>query len=132
MKNLMKTTTYIFKKGPKVDNGTLDDEREPSLVGSWRIAQYCVAQGENEKPRWKEVWSFAAMDEYETNGVYVCDYINLHTIIGKWELVENIIKLIRKEQVCEYLIEELSAEVLRLKAVDDNEYISAILFERIE
>jgi hypothetical protein len=132
MDNLMKKITYIFKKGPAENGDLLNSEHKPSIIGNWRIVQYCVAQSEEEKPRWREVWSFAAMDEAETNGIYVCDYINLHSIIGKWEIYDNHIRLIRQEQACEYIIEELSAEVLRLKSTDVNEYISTIVFERAE
>lgn len=132
MKKLVEKIACIFRKEPLANTFVPSDESVPSIIGCWQIVCYSVAQGEEEKPRWKEIWSFAAMDEAETNGIYVCEYINLHSVIGKWELCGNRIKLIRKEQVCEYIVEELSADALRLKSADTNEYISSIRFEKTE
>ena len=132
MKKLIEKMSCIFKKESSVGELESNGESTPSIIGCWRIVSYSMAQGEEEKPRWKEIWSFAAMDEGETNGIYVCEYINLHSVIGKWELCDSVIKLIRKEQICEYVIEELSTCSLQLRSVDTNGYISLIQFERTE
>ncbi len=66
-------------------------------------------------PRWKEVWSFAAMDETETHGIYACDYINLHTVIGKWQLKKMHLDLERKGSKNRYNIAKISDDTLILK-----------------
>lgn len=87
------------------------------------------SQGQKQSPRWKEVWSFAAMNEDEINGIYACDYINLHTIIGKWELRNSRLKLVHKECESEYLVVELSSERLILKP-DIEESKEMLIFQR--
>lgn len=102
-----------------------------SIIGSWRLSKYTDAQDVDVKPHWKEVWSFAAMDENETDGIYVCDYINLHSIVGKWILKNNSLKLHRKESENDYYIEELSDDTLVLKPHSVNIYKS-IVFQRVQ
>ena len=99
-----------------------------SFVGSWRLTSIIDSQGKKQYPRWKEVWSFAAMNEEETNGIYACDYINLHTIIGKWELTNKRLKLVRKECENEYVLAELSGDKLILKPNDNEE---SFVFQRV-
>jgi hypothetical protein len=99
-----------------------------SFVGSWRLISIIDSQGKKRYPRWKEVWSFAAMNEGETNGIYACDYINLHTVIGKWELTNKRLKLVRKECENEYVLAELSGDKLILKPKDNEE---SFVFQRV-
>ena len=99
-----------------------------SLIGCWRLILLIDSQGTKQFPRWKEVWSFAAMNEEETNGIYACDYINLHTIIGKWELTNKRLKLVRKECENEYVLAELSDDKLILKPKDNEE---SFVFQRV-
>ena len=99
-----------------------------SFVGSWKLISIIDSQGKKQYPRWKEVWSFAAMNEEETNGIYACDYINLHTIIGKWELTNKRLKLVRKECENEYVLAELSGDKLILKPNDNEE---SFVFQRV-
>ena len=102
-----------------------------SIVGSWQLVSYIDSLGQTTKPRWKEVWSFAAMDDTETNGVYVCDYINLHSIVGKWFVQDNCVKLVRKECDVVYHIVELTEIKLVLQAVSEGETIESIAFEKV-
>ena len=102
-----------------------------SIVGSWRLVSYTDNLGQVIKPRWKEVWSFAAMDDAESNGVYVCDYINLHSIVGKWFVQDNCVKLVRKECDVVYHIVELTEIKLVLQAVSEGETIESIAFEKV-
>lgn len=101
-----------------------------SLCGSWRLISYTDFQSEEVKPHWKEVWSFAAMDESETNGVYICDYINLHSVVGKWSLKNNHLKLVRKECENEYILVELPNERLILKP-DMEDSKETLVFQRV-
>ena len=103
--------TSLLQKDVRADN----DSNNNSIIGSWRLISYTDFQSKEVKPHWKEVWSFAAMNEGETNGIYACDYINLHTIIGKWELTNKRLKLVRKECENEYVLAELSDDKLILK-----------------
>ena len=104
----------------------------PTIIGSWRLVQYTDFNNREEKPRWKEVWSFAAMDEAETHGIYVCDYINLHSVVGKWSLQEdNYIKLVRKECENIYRIVELAEKRFVLKNEVEGNYIESLIFERV-
>ena len=103
-----------------------------SIVGSWQLVSYIDSLGQTTKPRWKEVWSFAAMDEAETHGIYVCDYINLHSVVGKWSLQEdNYIKLVRKECENIYRIVELAEKRFVLKNEVEGNYIESLIFERV-
>jgi hypothetical protein len=101
-----------------------------SFIGSWRLISLVDSQGEKQHPHWKEVWSFAAMNESETNGIYACDYINLYTIIGKWVLDNGRLKLVRNEYENEYTIVELSDKHLTLKTTisNDKEYL---IFQKV-
>lgn len=111
-------------------NGEIEECKEhKSIVGSWRLLRYSTHADEEAKPYWREVWTFAAMDEAERNGIYVCDYINLHTLSGKWALNDNILRLSRREYNNEYIVAELSSERLILEPNGENLYKS-ILFER--
>ncbi len=101
-----------------------------SLLGSWKLSKYTTLNGEERKPYWKEVWSFAAMDESETNGVYICDYINLHSVVGKWSLKNNHLKLVRKECENEYILVELPNERLILKP-DMEDSKETLVFQRV-
>jgi len=101
-----------------------------SLLGSWKLSKYTTLNGEERKPHWKEVWSFAAMDESETNGVYICDYINLHSVVGKWSLKNNHLKLVRKECENEYILVELPNERLILKP-DMEDSKETLVFQRV-
>ena len=130
MKNLVEKVLSAFKKSDVAKLEASKANNEPSIVGSWRLIGYTGCQDEEIKPHWKEIWSFAAMDETEVSGIYVCDYINLHSIVGKWEVLGKCIKLIRKELVQEYNIEELSSDRLQLKAVDRSNILSSISFKR--
>lgn len=118
--NSLKNKSVVSKK----------DNPHISIIGSWRLVQYSDMQGKEYKPRWKEVWSFAAMDEAETYGIYACDYINLHTIIGKWFLEDDSLKLVRKECVNEHKIVELSPDRLSIKATTEN-IIETFVFQRV-
>ena len=71
------------------------------------------------------------MDESEKDGIYVCDYINLHSIVGKWLLQNNSIKLQRKESENDYYIAELSADTLILEPHCSDLYKS-IVFQRVQ
>ena len=103
-----------------------------SIVGSWQLVSYIDSLGQTTKPRWKEVWSFAAMDEAETNGVYVCDYINLHSVVGKWFVQENnCIKLVRKECDNDYRIVELTETKLVLQKELEESNIESLTFEKV-
>lgn len=102
-----------------------------SIVGSWQLVSYIDSLGQTTKPRWKEVWSFAAMDDTETNGVYVCDYINLHSIVGKWFVQDNRMKLVRKECDVVYHIVELTETKLVLQVVFEGDTIESIAFEKV-
>ena len=130
MKNLVEKVLSAFKKSDVAKLEASKANNEPSIVGNWRLIGYTGHQDEEIKPHWKEIWSFAAMDETEVNGIYVCDYINLHSIVGKWEVLGKCIKLIRKELVQEYNIEELTSDRLQLKAVDRSNILSSISFKR--
>ena len=88
------------------------------------------SQGTKQFPRWKEVWSFAAMNDANSNGIYACDFINLHTIIGKWELKNCRLKLVRKKCEREYVLVELSNEQLILKP-DIEESKEMLIFQRV-
>lgn len=103
-----------------------------SIVGSWQLVSYIDSLGQTTKPRWKEVWSFAAMDEAETNGVYVCDYINLHSVVGKWFVQENnCIKLVRKECDNDYIIVVLTETKLVLQKELEESNIESLTFEKV-
>ena len=103
-----------------------------SIVGSWQLVSYIDSLGQTTKPRWKEVWSFAAIDEAETNGVYACDYINLHSVIGKWLLQEdNRIKLVRKECDNDYIIVVLTETKLVLQKELEESNIESLTFEKV-
>ena len=108
----------------------ISDNRAASIVGSWRLVKYIDFQGEEIMPHWYEVWSFAAMDDTDTNGVYVCDYRNLHTLVGRWLLDGDSLKLVREENYNGYLVSYLSADRLELKP--DNEECDKFVFERYE
>ena len=101
-----------------------------SFIGSWRLISLVDSQGEKHHPHWKEVWSFAAMDESETNGIYACDYINLHTIIGKWVLDSGRLRLVRNEHEKEYTIVELSDKNLTLKTTVCNDK-EMLIFQKV-
>ena len=132
MKKLIKTILSRFTNKPIEGGNQTSKEHKISIIGSWRLIQYSDLQGEALKPRWKEVWSFAAMDETENDGIYVCDYINLHSIVGKWALHEgNHLKLTRKESENSYFITELTDEKLTLKIDFDNQRSETYTFERI-
>jgi hypothetical protein len=124
MKRLFSKLANCFRRSPK-DCGV----QHPSIVGSWRVARYTNLQGREVKPYWKEVWTFGAMDDAETNGVYVCDYINLHTFAGKWTLTDNVLRLSRNEYESNYVVADLSAEQLVLQPDYGNIY-KIIVFER--
>ena len=102
-----------------------------SIVGSWQLVSYIDSLGQTTKPRWKEVWSFAAMDDTETNGVYVCDYINLHSVVGKWFVQEDCIKLVRKECDVVYHIVELTETDLVLQNNFEGNTIESITFGKV-
>lgn len=107
-----------------------NDNANISFIGSWRLISIIDSQGDKQYPRWKEVWSFAAMNEEETNGIYACDYINLHTIIGNWKLANGRFKLVRKECESEYILVELSNERLILKPnMEDSK--ETLVFQRV-
>lgn len=107
-----------------------NDNANISFIGSWRLISIIDSQGDKQYPRWKEVWSFAAMNEEETNGIYACDYINLHTIIGNWKLANGRLKLVRKECESEYILVELSNERLILKPnMEDSK--ETLVFQRV-
>ena len=101
-----------------------------SIIGSWRLWQYTDSQNNVVKAHWKEVLSFAAMDEAEINGVYVFDYMNLHSIVGKWMLDSNLLKLQSKEYDNSYIIIDLTADRLALKPTCDSQY-KTIEFDRV-
>jgi hypothetical protein len=126
MKRLLQNFTRLFHK-----NISSDINKTSSIIGSWRLLRYTDSQNEDIKPHWKEVWSFAAMDESEKDGIYVCDYINLHSIVGKWVLQNNSIKLQRKESENDYYIAELSADTLILEPHCTDLY-KAIVFQRVQ
>lgn len=130
MKKFVERAVSLFKKGPKKVENAVKNEGANSIVGSWRLVKFENSQGEEVKPHWREIWSFASMDSTEVDGVYVCDYINLHSVVGKWEIENGVIKLIRKGLECYYTIEELSDKALHFKACDEGEYLTSILFER--
>ena len=130
MKKFVERAVSLFKKGPKKVENAVKNESANSIVGSWRLVKFENLQGEEVKPHWREIWSFASMDSTEVDGVYVCDYINLHSVVGKWEIENGVIKLIRKGLECYYTIEELSDKALHFKACDEGEYLTSILFER--
>ncbi len=117
-----------FLKGEKVKEPSRDVDI--SLIGCWRLILLIDSQGTKRFPRWKEVWSFAAMNDANSNGIYACDYINIHTIIGKWELKNNRLKLVRKECENEYVLVELPNEQLILKPdMEDSKEI--LVFQRV-
>lgn len=107
-----------------------NDNANISFIGSWRLISIVDSQGDKQYPRWKEVWSFAAMNEEETNGIYACDYINLHTIIGNWKLANGRLKLVRKECESEYILAELSDKHFILKT-NLNDSKESLIFERV-
>lgn len=102
-----------------------------SIVGSWQLVSYTDSLGQTTKPRWKEVWSFAAMDDTETNGVYVCDYINLHSVVGKWFVQEDCIKLVRKECDNVYHITELTETKMVLQNKFEGTNAEFLTFEKV-
>ena len=103
-----------------------------TIIGSWRLVAYTDNLGEAIKSRWKEVWSLAAMDEAETNGIYVCDYINLHSVVGKWFMQgNNRIKLVRKESDNDYCIVELTEVKLVLQKEIKDSHIEYLTFEKV-
>lgn len=117
-----------FLKGKKSEEPSKD--AKISFIGSWRLISLVDSQGEKHHPHWKEVWSFAAMDESETNGIYACDYINLHTIIGKWVLDRGRLRLVRNEHEKEYTIVELSDKNLTLKTTICNDK-ERLIFQKV-
>lgn len=116
----------MLQKDVRADN----DSNNNSIIGSWRLISYTDFQSEEIKPHWKEIWSFAAMDEAETNGVYVCDYINLHSVVGKWVLNSVYLKLIRKENEIAFSIVELTEKRLTINSIDKNSFYSKMEFQR--
>lgn len=126
----------IFKKISSLARNQQRDELttaispDATIIGSWRLTLCFDSQDVKHTPRWKEVWSFAALDSDETNGIYACDYINLHTIIGKWQLAENRLKLIRKEYEFEYAIYGHTDDELVLKTEIGCEY-NTLVFQRV-
>ncbi len=102
------------------------------IVGSWKLSRIVDLQNSEVKPHWKEVWSFAAMDEAETNGVYVCNYINLHSIVGKWGLDGDCLRLIRKESEIVFSIVELTEKRLTINSIDKNSFYSKLEFQRVQ
>lgn len=127
MKRFLLHLTRFLKRR---DIQAASSDAKISFVGSWRLILLVDSQGQKQSPRWKEVWSFAAMNEDEINGIYACDYINLHTIIGKWELRNSRLKLVHKECESEYLVVELSSERLILKP-DIEESKEMLIFQRV-
>lgn len=121
---------YIIRFLKRREGRGGNNDANISFVGSWRLISIIDSQGKKQYPRWKEVWSFAAMNEEETNGIYACDYINLHTIVGKWELTNKRLKLVRKECESEYILVELPNEQLILKP-DMEESKEMLIFQRV-
>ena len=105
---------------------------ESTIIGSWRLISYQDSQNKEEKPLWKEVWSFAAMDEAETNGVYVCDYINLHIFVGKWVLNGESLRLIRKESEIDFSITELTENRLTINSTNNESLYHRLEFQRVQ
>ena len=70
------------------------------------------------------------MDDTEINGVYVCDYRNLHSLVGRWILDGDNLKLVREENYNDYIVLDISANRLELKP--DNEECDKFVFERYE
>lgn len=132
MKKFVERVVSLFKKESKMREIEVKNESMNSIVGSWRLVKFENSQGEEVKPHWREIWSFASMDSTEVNGVYVCDYINLHSVVGKWEIENGVIKLIRKGLECYYNIEELTHDSLLFRARDDSEWLTLISFKREE
>ena len=117
---------------PDIEPNKQRTEGNISILGSWRLVLCTDNLGNEERPRWKEVWSFATMDEEETNGVYVCDYINLHSFVGKWFLEGfDRIRLVRKEYDNDYFIVELTSRRLILKPHTCNCCDETLTFERV-
>lgn len=110
----------------------IKDNSNLSILGSWKLTKYTTLNGEEVKPHWKEVWSFAAMDEAETNGIYVCYYINLHSIVGKWGLDGDCLRLIRKESEIVFSIVELTEKRLTINSIDKNSFYSKLEFQRVQ
>lgn len=116
MKKLIESLRNLCRTKKSLNCQDITQNINSTILGSWKLAQYIDSQGADNKPRWKEIWSFAAMDETETYGVYACDYINLYTIIGKWSLSNNRLALSRKECEYNYIVVELSIDKLVLKS----------------
>ena len=133
MKRLLSYWKRIFfgseNRSKKKD---IEDNSSLSLLGNWKLSKYTTLNGEEIKPCWKEIWSFAAMDEAETNGVYVCDYINLHSVVGKWVLNSVYLKLIRKENEIVFSIVELTEKRLTINSIDKNSLYSKLEFQRVQ
>lgn len=123
--------SFFTRIKPDLEPNEQNDNMGNYLIGSWRLISYTDFQSKEVKPHWKEVWSFAAMDETETNGVYVCDYINLHSVVGKWVLNENSLRLIRKECKNDYIIAELTQKRLVLKNCRIDEDLLLLTFDRV-
>ncbi len=123
---------FFTRIKPDLEPNDQSTERNNSLIGSWRLESYTDNFGREMHPRWKEIWSFAAMDEKETNGIYVCDYINLHSLVGKWFLeMENRIRLVRKECDNNFIIVELTEERFTLQFDDDDRRSEYLRFKRV-
>jgi len=84
----------------------------------------------SRRTRSQRVLSFAAMDETEINGVYVFDYMNLHSIVGNGMLVANLRKLQWKGNDNSYIIIDLTADRLALKPTYDSQY-KTVEFDRV-
>ena len=121
---------YFHPENRYVPNDIDNNNSKISILDSWELSKYVDVYGEEVKPHWKEVWSFAAIDDAETNGVYVCDYINLHSVVGRWELKNNRLRLLHKEYEREYILVESPNEQLILKPIEEGDK-ETLIFKRV-
>ena len=127
-KFLLRIIRFFTKK----KRGESSNGAKISFIGSWLLVSLVDSQGRKQFPCcWKGVWSFAAMDSVESNGIYACEHISMHTIAGKWELKNSRLKLVCKECESEYALVELSAEYLVLKPIVADEDLGSLIFRRV-
>ncbi len=102
---------------------------ETAIIGCWRLLSLIDAEGKKRSPQVEEFWSFAAMDDTDTFGVYACDYATDHTTIGRWKLQNHRLYVQCNECENEYIIAEVSEKKLILKHNSGNGSES-IVFQR--
>lgn len=136
MGNFTQFISSIYAKlTSKTHSEQKNDSSVTTILCSWQLVEYTDSQGGKTKCRWEEIWSFAAMDETETYGIYACDINNQSTIIGKWDISTlGILRVYYDDDVVSYQIIKLSESKLMLNKIektDSDNYMHKLFFEKV-